>query len=50
MTEVSFRELQTDEPYLDDLKSEIAADLDLFNAADVSEVLTKYLGSSIRVE
>ncbi|MCU4801278.1 LWR-salt protein [Halobacteria archaeon HArc-gm2] len=50
VTEVSFRELQTEGAYLDELKERIAADLDLFNADTVSEVLTKYLGSSIRVE
>ena len=49
VTSVSFRELQTDEAYLDDLKAAIADDLDLFNADDVTEVLSKYLGSSIRV-
>ena len=47
---VSFSELRTSEPYLDDLKAAIAADLDAFNADDVTEVLTKYLGSSIHVE
>ncbi|QLK27446.1 LWR-salt protein [Natrinema zhouii] len=46
---VDFRELQTDEAYLEALKSEIAADLEAFNADDVSEVLSKYLGSSVRV-
>ena len=46
----SFRELQTSEAYLDDLKTAIAADLDPFNADSVTEVLSKYLGSSIRVE
>ncbi|MFB6222820.1 MAG: LWR-salt protein [Haloarcula sp.] len=46
----SFRELRTDERYLDALKQAIAGDLTLFNADSVSEVLTKYLGSSIRVE
>lgn len=48
--EISFQELQTDEAYLDALKAAIAADLDAFNADTVSEVLSKYLGSSIRVE
>ncbi|MBV0924696.1 LWR-salt protein [Halomicroarcula limicola] len=47
---VSFSELQTSEAYLDDLKEAIAADLGVFNADDVTEVLSKYLGSSIRVE
>ena len=50
VTSVSFRELQTDEAYLDDLKAAIADDLGLFNAENASEVLSKYLGSSIRVE
>ncbi|MDS0283586.1 LWR-salt protein [Haloarcula onubensis] len=47
---VSFSELRTTEAYLDDLKAAIAADLDAFNADSVTEVLTKYLGSSIHVE
>ena len=46
----SFSELRTDEQYLDSLKAEIADDLTLFNAESVGEALTKYLGSSIRVE
>jgi hypothetical protein len=46
---VTFRELQTTDSYLDALKAEIQADLDLFNADAVTEVLSKYLGSSIRV-
>ncbi|RKD98283.1 LWR-salt protein [Halopiger aswanensis] len=46
---VSFRELQVDEQYFDALKAAIAADLEAFNADAVSEVLSKYLGSSIRV-
>ncbi|WP_293028664.1 LWR-salt protein [Natronococcus sp.] len=46
---VSFRELRTDETYLEALKAEIADDLEAFNADDVSEVLSKYLGSSIHV-
>jgi hypothetical protein len=45
----SFSELRTDEAYFDALKAEIADDLALFNADSVSEVLTKYLGSSVRV-
>ncbi|WP_284008815.1 LWR-salt protein [Haloarcula pelagica] len=47
---VAFSELQTSEAHLDELKTAIAADLDLFNADSVTEVLSKYLGSSIRVE
>jgi hypothetical protein len=46
---VEFRELRTDETYLDALKAEIAADLTVFNAENVSEVLSKYLGSSVHV-
>ncbi|SIR67620.1 LWR-salt protein [Natronorubrum thiooxidans] len=46
---VSFRELQVDQAYFEALKAEIAADLETFNADHVSEVLSKYLGSSIRV-
>ncbi|QFU82671.1 LWR-salt protein [Natronorubrum aibiense] len=46
---VSFSELQVDEAYFKALKAEIAADLEAFNADTVSEVLSKYLGSSIRV-
>jgi hypothetical protein len=46
---VSFRELRTDERYLTALREAIAADLSLFRADDVDEVLHKYLGSSIHV-
>jgi hypothetical protein len=46
----SFSELRTDQAYLDDLKAAIADDLTPFNAGSVSEVLGKYLGSSIHVE
>lgn len=46
---VSFRELQTDEVYLADLKAAIAADLGLFNADSATAALSNYLGSSIRV-
>lgn len=47
--DVDFRELRTDEAYFDALKTEIASDLDPFKADTVSEVLSKYLGSSVRV-
>ncbi|WP_324757636.1 LWR-salt protein [Haloarcula montana] len=47
---VSFSELRIDEDAFAELKAAIAADLDPFNADSVSEVLSKYLGSSIRVE
>ncbi|ELZ03388.1 LWR-salt protein [Natrialba asiatica] len=46
----SFSELRVDTAYFDAMKSAIAADLDAFNAETVSEVLSKYLGSSIRVQ
>ncbi|MDG5777632.1 LWR-salt protein [Haloarculaceae archaeon H-GB2-1] len=46
---VDFRELRTDEAYLSALKAEIADDLSLFNASSTTEVLSKYLGSSIHV-
>ncbi|ELZ18907.1 hypothetical protein C478_00455 [Natrinema thermotolerans DSM 11552] len=46
---VDFRELQTDEAYLDALTEAIAADLEAFKADDVDDALSKYLGSSIRV-
>jgi len=46
----SFSELRTDEAYLAALKAAIADDLPLFNADSVSEVLSKYLGSSVHVE
>ncbi|WP_225334972.1 LWR-salt protein [Halomicrobium urmianum] len=50
VADVSFRELRTDEAYLAALKEEMATNLEEFNADDVSEALSKYLGSSIRVE
>ena len=44
-----FRELRTDDAYLDALTDAIADDLDRFNADSVDEVLRKYLGSSVHV-
>lgn len=49
VTSVSFRELQTTRPYLDDLRAAIADDLQQFNADSVDEALKQHLGSSIRV-
>ncbi|OYR51771.1 hypothetical protein DJ73_12260 [Halorubrum sp. Ea1] len=49
VTEASFRELRTDEAYLEALKREVAADLSRFNADSVDAALGKYLGSSIHV-
>lgn len=46
---VEFRELRTDKAYYESLQDAIADDLELFNADDVPEVLTKYVGSSINV-
>lgn len=46
---VDFRELRTDEAYLDALRAEVAANLGPFNADSTSDALSKYLGSSIRV-
>lgn len=46
---VDFRELRTSQQYLDGLKAAIRDDLALFNADSTTEVLSKYLGSSIHV-
>ena len=46
---ISFSELETDRSYLNELKGEIAADLDRFNADSVDAVLHNHLGSSIHV-
>ncbi|WP_306053043.1 LWR-salt protein [Natronococcus wangiae] len=46
---VEFREFQADEEYFDAMKGEIASNLEAFKADNVSEVLSKYLGSSIRL-
>ncbi|WP_137285017.1 LWR-salt protein [Halorussus salinisoli] len=45
-----YRALETDEEYLEALKDEIRTDLGTFNADSVSEVLNKYLGSSLEVQ
>ena len=47
---VEYRALETDEEYLDALKDEIRSNLGSFKAHSVSEVLNKYLGSSLEVE
>lgn len=47
---VEFAALHTDEEYLEALKTEIAADLEPFRAETVSEVISKYFGSSVMVE
>jgi hypothetical protein len=46
----SFSELHVDAEYHAALREAVADDLAPFNADDVDEALTKYLGSSIRVE
>lgn len=46
---VTFRALDTDEEYFAALKSEIAQELDQFKADDVTEVVSKYLGSSVEL-
>lgn len=50
VTAVSFRELQTDAVYLERLRDAVAGALDDFRADTVDGALSKYLGSSIRVE
>lgn len=55
VTAVSFSELETDPEYLSALKAAIETEIadtggtNTFNADGVDEVLSKYLGSSIRV-
>ncbi|MFC3477221.1 LWR-salt protein [Halobacterium litoreum] len=46
---VEFRAFETDREYDDALREEIAADLAPFKADSVSEVVSKYLGSSVEV-
>lgn len=46
---VSFAVLHVDEAYREALTDEISANLELFKADDVTEVVSKYLGSSIQV-
>ena len=46
---VTFRSLELDPDYREALETEIATSLDLFKADSVSEVLSKYLGSSLEV-
>ncbi|MCL9812769.1 LWR-salt protein [Natranaeroarchaeum aerophilus] len=46
---VEYRAFETDDAYLDELKTEIARDLDQFNADSVSEVLSKYFKGSLEV-
>ena len=46
---IEFRELRAEAAYIEALKTEIAENLDLFNADDAAEVLKKYLGSRVHV-
>lgn len=46
---VEYRALETDREYYGALKSAIGDDLAAFNADNVDEVLSKYLGSSVEV-
>ncbi|MFB6270097.1 MAG: LWR-salt protein [Halobacterium sp.] len=47
---VEYRALETDAEYYDALREEIGAHLDLFKADSTTEVLNKYLGSSVEVQ
>ncbi len=47
--EASFSELRTTAAYLESLRDAVADDLDAFRADTVDEVLSSYLGSSVRV-
>ncbi len=47
---VEYRAFETDEEYYDALKAEISEKLGKFKASSVSEVISKYLGSSVEVE
>ncbi|WP_232702707.1 LWR-salt protein [Halobacterium wangiae] len=46
---VEYRSLETDREYYEALQAEIAADLAQFNADTTTEVLNKYLGSSVEL-
>lgn len=50
VTSVDYRAFETDEEYYDALKDEIGENLAGFKADSVSEVISKYLGSSVEVE
>ncbi|WP_227353462.1 LWR-salt protein [Haladaptatus salinisoli] len=50
VTNVEYRAFETDEEYYDALKAEIRDNLAEFKADSVSEVVSKYLGSSVEVE
>lgn len=46
---LTFKELRTDEAYLEALREAVAEDLTRFNAESADEALQQYLGSSIHV-
>ncbi len=46
---IEFREFRTDEAYYEAFRTEIADNLELFNAENAADVVTKYLGSRIHV-
>ncbi|MFC7167575.1 LWR-salt protein [Halospeciosus flavus] len=46
---VDYRSLDADEAYYEALQEEIAENLDLFKADSTTEVLNKYLGSSVEL-
>jgi hypothetical protein len=46
---IAFKELRTDQAYLDALEAAVADDLTRFNADSADEALQQYLGSSIHV-
>ncbi|WP_266078725.1 LWR-salt protein [Haladaptatus caseinilyticus] len=50
VTSVEYRAFETDEEYYDALKEEIGEQLAEFKADTVSEVISKYLGSSVEVK
>jgi hypothetical protein len=46
---IEFREFRTDDEYYQALRAEIADNLELFEADDTPEAITKYLGSRVHV-
>lgn len=46
---LSFKELRTDEAYLEALEEAVGSDLSRFNADSADEALQQYLGSSLHV-
>ncbi|WP_458209741.1 LWR-salt protein [Haladaptatus sp. NG-SE-30] len=50
VTSVEYRAFETDEKYYEALQDQIYEELDEFKADSVSEVISKYLGSSVEIE